>query len=231
LRRFVSVSSFAVYSNEKNPRPGILDESCPTESKPQLRGDAYCFAKARQDELVIDYGQRYGIPYVLVRPGVVYGPGKRTIHGRIGMNTFGIFLHLGGSNSIPLTFVDNCADAIALAGIKKGIEGHVFNVVDDNLPSSREFLTMYKKEVSPLRSFYIPHFASYLFCFLWEKYSAWSQGQLPPVYNRKVWTTSWKQTRYSNDKIKNILGWSPRVSTREGLKHYFAHCRENGIHA
>ena len=67
--------------------------------------------------MVIEYGQKFGIPYVIVRPGVVYGPGKVNISNRVGIGTFGIFLHLGGSNEIPLTYVDNCAEAIALAGL------------------------------------------------------------------------------------------------------------------
>jgi nucleoside-diphosphate-sugar epimerase len=231
LRRFVNVSSFAVYTNEDHPRPGVLDEDCPMEVRPELRCDPYCFAKVKQDELVADYGLRRGIPYVLVRPGVVYGPGKKRIHGRVGMDTFGVFLHLGGANPIPFTYVDNCAEAIALAGIKKGVEGEVFNVVDDDLPSSRQFLRMYKKEVSSFPSFYMPHYVSYLLCVLWEKYSAWSQGQLPAVYNRKVWATSWKRTRYSNEKIKTVLGWRPHVSTADGLRQYFADCRAGGSHA
>ena len=52
LRRFVSISSFAVYSNNNKPERGLLDESCPIETRPQLQGDAYCFAKAKQDEIV-----------------------------------------------------------------------------------------------------------------------------------------------------------------------------------
>jgi nucleoside-diphosphate-sugar epimerase len=231
LRRFVSVSSFVVYTNRDHPRPNLLDENCPIESSPALRGDPYCFAKSKQDELVSDYGKKHGIPYVLVRPGVVYGPGKRRIHGRIGIDTFGIFLHFGGSNQIPLTFVDNCAEAIVLSGVKSGIEGEAFNVVDDDLPSSTQFLHMYKKEVADFRSFYVPHFASYLFCFLWEKYSTWSGGQLPPVYNRRVWASVWKRTRYSNQKIKNVLGWAPKVSTADGLKQYFVSCRAKASHA
>jgi nucleoside-diphosphate-sugar epimerase len=226
LRRFVNVSSFAVYTNEKQPRAGILNEDCPTETHPASRGDSYCFAKTKQDELVINYGKKQGLPYVLVRPGVVYGPGKYRIHGRVGLDTFGIFLHLGGSNQIPLTFVDNCADAIALAGLTKGIDGEVFNVVDDDLPSSRQFLKMYKKEVTHFPSFYLPHFVSYLLCFLWEKYSGWSQGQLPPVHNRKEWVAFWKRTSYSNEKIKKLLGWAPRVSTAEGLRRYFDSCKK-----
>lgn len=211
--------------------PHVLDETCPTEASPESRGDAYCFAKAKQDELVIEYGKTYGIPYVLVRPGVVYGPGKERIHGRIGLGTFGVFLHLGGSNPIPFTHVDNCADAIALAGLQKGIEGEAFNIVDDNPPSSRQFLKMYKKEVRSFPSLYIPHFASYLLCALWERYSVWSQGQLPPVYNRRAWTAFWKRTNYSNQKAKTMLHWMPKISTSDGLKQYIACCREKENHA
>ena len=231
LRRFVNVSSFAVYSNQHNPRPGVLDENCPTESSPVLRHDPYCFAKTRQDELIIDYGKNFGVPYVLVRPGVVYGPGKRRIHGRIGLDTFGLFLHLGGPNTIPFTHVDNCAAAIALAGITKDIEGHVFNIVDDDLPTSRQFLSMYKKEVCWFPSLYLPHLLSYLLCLLWERYSSWSQSQLPAVYNRRTWRTSWKKTCYSNEKIKTILGWKPQISTSDGLRQYFAACRTALSHA
>ena len=147
LRRFVNVSSFSVYTNDRQSNARTLDETCPTESRPELRADAYCFAKAKQDELVIDYGKTHRLPYVIIRPGVVYGPGKERIHGRVGLGTFGVFLHLGGSNPVPLTHVDNCAEAIALAGLRRGVEGEVFNVVDDDLPTSREFLRMYKNEV------------------------------------------------------------------------------------
>jgi len=224
--RFVNISSFAVYTNRQKPQSGMLDEWCPTESCPQSLGDAYSFAKAKQDEIVTEYGKRFGVPYVIVRPGFVYGPGNLGISGRVGIGSFGVFLHLGGSNTIPLTYVDNCADAIALAGLQKGVDGQVFNVVDDDLPSSRQFLRLYKSNVRRFTSFYVPHALSYALCYVWEKYSLWSEGQLEPVYNRKKWHASWKRTRYSNKKIKTSLGWEPRISTDEGLRRYFQACRE-----
>lgn len=221
LRRFVNVSSFAVYTNRHKTHGRVLDESCPTEAAPHTTGDAYCFAKAKQDEIVAEYGKKYGMPYVIVRPGYVYGPGNLGISGRVGIDSLGIFLHLGGSNPIPFTYVDNCADAIALAGLKAGVDGEVFNVVDDDLPSSRRFLRLYKKNVDSFLSLYIPHIVSYGLCYFWEKYSAWSEGQLEPVYNRKKWHAFWKKTRYSNQKIKSALGWTPLVSAADGLQRYF----------
>ena len=225
LKRFVNVSSFSVYSNKKKSQDNLLDESSPVEEAAHLRGEAYCFAKVEQDRIVDEYCKKLRIPYVIVRPGQVYGPGNEGISGRVGINTFGIFLHLGGSNTIPLTYVDNCAEAIALAGLKKGIDGQVFNVVDDDLPSSRQFLRLYKRTVKGFPSLYIPHFLSYVLCYLWEKYAIWSEEQLPPAFNRARWHAYWKKTRYSNEKLKRQLGWTPKVPTEEGLKRFFESSR------
>jgi nucleoside-diphosphate-sugar epimerase len=225
LRRFVNVSSFTVYSNRQKPRGRLLDESCPVEPRPELRHEAYCFAKVKQDEIVVEYGKRFGIPHVIVRPGYVYGPGNEAITGRVGIDTFGVFLHLGGSNTIPLTYVDNCADAIVLAGVRPGVGGEVFNVVDDELPTSRQFLRLYKRNVRKFISLYVPHFVSYVLCYLWELYSGWSEGQLPAAFNLRRWHVDWKKTRYSNDKVKMLLGWRPMVPAAEGLRRYFESCR------
>src|SRR5207248_1932488 len=102
LRRFVNISSFAVYSNTGKPLRRQLDEACPLEEHPELRGEAYCFAKVRQEQIVTEHCLKSSIPYVIVRPGQVYGPGKHILTGRVGIDTFGVFLHLGGSNTIPL---------------------------------------------------------------------------------------------------------------------------------
>lgn len=231
MRRFVNVSSFTVYTNGRKPIRGMLDESCPIESDSRQIRDAYGYAKVKQDELVGEYGKKHGVPYVIVRPGSVFGPGKTQITGRIGIDTFGIFLHLGGGNRIPFTYVDNCADAIALAGLKPGIEGEAFNIVDDDLPTSGAFLHQYKRNVKSFRSIYIPHAISYLMFRLWGQYSDWSQGQLPPVFNERRWRAEVKQTNYSNAKLKARLGWTPKVSMSEGLRRFFDSCRERNSHA
>jgi len=206
----------------------MLDETCEMDGEPALRHEAYVFGKVKQDELLLDYARRFNLPYVIVRPGEVFGPGKRKISGRVGIDTFGIFLHLGGGNQVPLTYVDNCAEVIVLAGVKKGINSEVFNVVDDNLPSSRKFLRMYKQKVGHFRSVYVPYRISYFLCYLWEKYSTWSNGQVPPVFNRRSCVADWKRVGYSNRKIKEELGWKPRVPMDEALRRYFEYMKRSG---
>jgi nucleoside-diphosphate-sugar epimerase len=226
LKRFVNVSSLAVYSNEKIRAGGLMDESCEMDTELVERHDPYAYGKAKQDELVLEYAKTKGLPWVVVRPGVVFGPGKAKIPGRVGIDTFGVFLHLGLNNRMPFTYVDNCAEAIVLAGLRKGIEGEVINIVDDNLPKSREFLRMYKKRVRRFLSIPLPYTVFYLFNYLWERYSKWSEGQLPPAFNRRTCAAYFKGNTYSNKKAKEVLGWHPRVGMSEGMERYFAYARE-----
>ena len=220
-RRFVNVSSFAVYSNLKLKRGALLDESCPLEDHSQERYDAYGFGKLKQEQLVQEYGKNYGLPYVILRPGAVFGPGKSDLSGRVGIKTFGFFIHLGGSNQLPLTYVDNCADAIVLAGIKHGVDGEVLNVVDDERITSRKMLAACKRAKS-FFSISIPYPLACFFCSLWENYSRRSQGQLPPVFNRRRCAAEWKGNRYSNEKIHRLLDWKPRVNMAEAMKSFAA---------
>ncbi len=220
-QRFVNVSSFAVYSNLKMKRGALLDETCELEDRPQERYDAYGFGKLKQEEIVREYGQKRSLPYVIVRPGAVFGPGKRDLSGRVGINTFGFFVHLGRANELPLTYVDNCAEAIVLAGLTPEIDGEIFNVVDDERMSSRKFLAAYK---GAKRSFSIsvPYPIAYAFCSLWEDYSKRTRGQLPPVFNRRRCAAEWKGNRYSNEKLHRLLGWTPKVKMAEAVHSFLS---------
>ena len=220
--RFVNVSSFAVYSNLTLKRGADLDETCPLEDAPQQRYDAYGFGKLKQEQLVRQYGERWGLPFVILRPGTVFGPGKSALTGRIGIDTFGFFIHMGGSNILPLTFVDNCAEAIVLAGLVPGIINDTFNVVDDDPLTSAQFLAAYKKHVKPFFSLRMPYWIAYVMSEMWEEYSRRSGGQLPPVFNRRRCAAEWKGNRFPNRKLRQMLGWAPRVPMDMAMELFLA---------
>jgi len=231
VRRFVNISSLAVHSNAQLRRGAVLDETCPIDTQLVERYDPYAYGKAKQDEIVREYGRLHGLPYVIVRPGITFGPGKARIPGRVGIDTFGVFLHLGLGNRMPLTYVENCAEAIVLAGLTPGIEREELNVVDDDLPRSREFLRRYKRKVRRIWTIPVPYSLFYLFNFAWEKYSAWSGGQLPPVFNRRICKAYYKGQSFSNQKVKALLGWRPRVAMSEALDRFCAYARERVVKA
>ena len=220
VKRFVNVSSFSVYSNTRLKRGQLLDETAPLEESPQARHDAYGFGKLEQERLVREYGVTKRLPYVILRPGTVYGPGKKDLTGRIGIDTFGLFIHVGGANELPLTYVDNCAEAIVLAGFVPGIDGETYNVVDDETLTSAQFLREYKRKLGGFFSLRVPYFMAYAFSALWEAHSRRTGGQLPPAFNRRRCAADWKGNKFSNAKLKSELGWKPKVPLREAMERY-----------
>lgn len=222
--KIVLISSFGVYG-VANEKPGfLLDESAPIEKHPERR-DHYSHAKLRQEQLFHDYRHLHGVEYCVLRPGVIYGPGGGAFSARVGIGLPGVFLFLGGKNLLPLSYVDNCAEAICVAAKKARFDGDVYNVHDDELITADEYLRRYVKEVGPLRVVRSPLPATMLLSHVVEWYHRHSRGQLPAIFTPYKTRTMWKGNRFSNAKLRSI-GFSPIVSTEEGLRRTFAFLRE-----
>jgi nucleoside-diphosphate-sugar epimerase len=225
VRRFVNVSSFVVYSNMNLHRGALLDETCEREPDPVGRGDAYCNSKILQEDWVVNKCKQHGLSHVIVRPAIVYGPDHEGIHRMVGRSKdfgpFRVFMHLGGSNILPLSYVDNCAEAIVLAGLKSGVDGEVFNVVDDDLITSREFISQYKRNVKKILSINLSFKSFYIFSCCWEVCFNKINPRLSKKFNRKKASHYYKGNQYSNAKLKKLLGWEPKVARSEALNRYF----------
>ena len=221
--RVVLVSSFGAMGIAEMPRGAMVDETTPLERHPERR-DVYSHSKLRQEQLFWEYRDKYGFELVVLRPGVIYGPGGGHFSNRVGLSLFGRFLHLGGKNLLPLTYVDNCAEAIVVAALHEGADGQIYNVVDDDLVTSAQYLALYKKKVKPVRSIPVPYSALMWGSRMIERYSERSRGQLPPIFTPYKTRAMWGGNQFSNAKLKSI-GWSPLISTREGLERSFAALR------
>jgi nucleoside-diphosphate-sugar epimerase len=224
--RVVLVSSFGAMGVAALGRGATLDEKTPMERRPGER-DVYSYTKLRQEQLFWEYRDRFGLELVVLRPGVIYGPGGGHFSNRVGLSLFGRFLHLGGDNLLPLTYVDNCAEAVVVAALAAEAAGEIYNVVDDDLPTSRQYLGRYRKQVRRMKTIPIPYWL-----LLWgskqvERYSDRSKGQLPAIFTRYKTQTMWGGNRFSNAKLKG-LGWKQIASTDEGLERSFAAFRAEG---
>jgi nucleoside-diphosphate-sugar epimerase len=227
--RVVLVSSFGAMGVSELGRGAMVDERTPMEAHPEWR-DVYSYSKLKQEQLFWEYRERFGFELVVLRPGVIYGPGGGHFSNRVGLSLFGMFLHLGGSNLLPLTFVENCAEAIVVAALYPAASGEIYNVVDDDLVTSREYLSAYKKQVKAMRSVPVPYFALMWASKAVEGYSRRSKGQLPAIFTPYKTRAMWGGNRFSNAKLKGI-GWRPLVTTRDGLTRAFAAFRAEPVKA
>jgi dihydroflavonol-4-reductase len=219
--RLVLVSSLGILGAAGVARGELIDEDTPLEPHPERR-DPYSFAKLRQEQLAWQYHREAGLPLVVVRPGVIFGPGQNLLSARVGLSLFGVFLHLGQGMTVPLTYVDNCADAVVCAGVVPGIEGKAFCLVDDHLPTSRQVLKRYRRQVKAIPFVPVPFTVLRVLARLNVWYSDRTQGHLPAVFTPYKVDAMWRGHRFSNAKAKRELGWAPRVPMAEALDRGFA---------
>jgi nucleoside-diphosphate-sugar epimerase len=218
IKRVLLVSSFAVYESSRVPVGGVLDEAVPLESVGLAKGN-YGYAKTQQEHLFWRYQAQCGFEGVVVRPGVIYGPGGGAISPRVGLQAFGLFFRLGGKGLLPLTYVDNCADAIACATLS-GKPGQGYSVVDDELPSCAEFLRQYRAHVKRVPVVPVPRWVFRLGSRFLVYYNKQSKGQMPAPFTPYVVDSMYRPLRYSNALLKQI-GWQPAVSTAQGLQRHW----------
>lgn len=221
--RVILVSSFGVYGTAALESGDRINEQTPLEVRPDLR-DPYSHSKLRQEQLFWEYAERTGFELVVLRPGVIYGPGGSAFSNRVGLQVGPVFAFLGGNNLLPLSYVANCAEAIVVAGTHQDSAGQAFNVHDDELPTAANYLRQYKRQVRKILAVRLPYTITSLLAWSMEAYHLYSLGQLPAVITRYKARVAWRGHRFDNSKLRS-LGWRQLVSTTEGMNETFRYLR------
>lgn len=210
VRRFVLVSSLGVYGTAVLRRSSEVTESTPLDSEPHRR-DPYTYSKIAQERAAWDARRERGLPLVVLRPGVIFGPGRGVLSGRVGLQLGRWLIRMGGGQTLPYTYVENCAAAVRQAGMTPGIEGEAYNVVDDGLPTARQLLRRLRRHGRRPRIVPVPGWSIGALSGLYEWYSGHSGGQLPGVITRYRSASLWKPLVYSNRKARAALPWIPHI--------------------
>lgn len=217
IQKFVHISSLAVYGVQHLKRNDVLNETCPLEQNAHLR-DPYTYSKVAQEDLVRDTFAQSETPLVVIRPGVIYGPHRPIITGRVGIQLGSLLIRMGNGKKLPYTYVENCADAIVAAAFAPDANGKVINIIDDSLPSSRQLIRAQKRKSKRPFVLRIPRCMIAPLSWLNEWYSRKSNGQVPMVLSRYKSNAMWKRLTYDNSLAKTVLQWNPKVSLEEGIE-------------
>lgn len=218
--RFVLVSSIGVYGTAGLTRGCVVDESTPIEPHPERR-DPYTISKLEQERIAWQALDQDRLPLVVVRPGVIYGPGRSPVTSRVGLKLGPLLLRMGGHRPLPYTYVDNCASAVMLAGLVPGTDAEAYNIVDDELPTGRMILSRMRRHGRRVRSLGIPQHAIDPLAAVCEFcYAKRGRAGSAPMTRYQA-AALWSPLRYSNAKARHSLNWSPEISLEEGLMRTF----------
>jgi 2-alkyl-3-oxoalkanoate reductase len=214
--RLIAISSFSVFDYSSIAAGEIIHEDSAIETNPSQR-DGYTQTKLIQEQRVRAFGQTGRV--TILRPSMIYGR-DHLWNAHLGIKAGSrLWLQIGANGWMPITYVENCAEAIVLATQDKAI-GQTLNIVDDKLPSQSAYIRHLAKQTSPP-----PKTVMINWALLQPLANA--AAQLNAVCKNKLkvpgllvparLAARFKPFRYANDRAKQILGWQPRYSFVEAV--------------
>ena len=216
LERAVHISSTAVY--------GLPDTVPTTEEYPRRPVDAYSRAKAGAEEVAEEFRAR-GLCVPVLRPKTFVGPGRMGLFAMLfewaeeGRN----FPVLGRGNvRIQMFAVEDLVDAVAATlAAPAATADDTFNLAAAEFGTLREdFQAVLDAAGHGKRVVSIPAAPAVL------ALDALSRLRLSPVYGRLVHKLR-ADSYVSIDKVRDVLGWSPRYSNRDAILGTYRWWREN----
>jgi len=220
VRNIVLVSSFSVYAYQKIRGFSVLDEDSPIEANAFER-DEYAHTKLVQERLVREHASRNNWNLVILRPGVIYGR-DNLYTARLGMQAGKLLLRMGAMARLPLTYVENCAQAIVMAAENPSASGQTLNVVDDEMPSQRRYCLLIRPYLSPRPTIVpIPLLVMRSLAGLaamTNKLLLGGRAKIPGILVPAKLEARCRPLRFSNAKIKRVLGWTPTYGLMEALQ-------------
>ena len=217
VARFVHLSSITVYGPV---RSGLVTESSPLWGGVEIYGDS----KIQGEEAVGEVAAQ-GLPAVIVRPGMVYGPRSRgfTIRFTKWVRQGRPAMVAGGHALCRPIYVENLVDALLLCA-QEQVVGQAFTLVDQDMPW-RDYLGYYARMVGrPVRS--IPYPAAWMLALGDELRAILTRR--PPRVRRSALSYVMSHARFSTEKARALLGWSPCQSIDEAMETTGRWLRANG---
>ncbi|MEW5847197.1 MAG: NAD-dependent epimerase/dehydratase family protein [Myxococcota bacterium] len=185
-----------------------------SESAPSHPRGIYEISLLTAEKIMQVYNDVHGIKTVMLRLTNIYGPRAQMRHARYGVANWFVRLALDdqvikvfGDGTIKRDFlyVDDCIEALLLAGVNPAATGEVINVGRDDWSNFKELAEVLIEVAGQGRWEYAP--------FTPER-----KAQEPGDFYSDI------------TKIRRLLGWEPRTPLREGLKATLSYYRANREH-
>lgn len=209
FKRYVHVSTIGVHGHIENPPA--------TEEYPFSPGDGYQRTKLEAEQWLNEFAAQNKFPYTIVRPAAIYGPGDRRLVKLFKMALKPYFLLLGnGKCMYHLVHVDDLTNTFIIAATHPDALGETFisgsddpiAIADIGRIVAENFGINFKVLRVPIGPFFLAGDICEAICkpFKIE----------PPIYRRRVAFYS-KDRHFDVSKMRNVLGYSPRHTNRDGI--------------
>lgn len=210
--RFVLISSLAAHGPSEDGRPRPLDA-------PATPVTAYGRSKLKAEEAVRSWARDADkVRATIIRPGGIYGPRDRQTLIFFRLARWRLAPLLGdGTNTISWVYVEDAARAVALAATASDEAPIATYTIDDGVVYTWRDLLATVEEAVGRKALAIP-FPPWAFAaaaFVSETYGRLRRRAVPFTRDKVI---EMRQRHWvcSHDEISRDLGWTPRVTLKEG---------------
>jgi nucleoside-diphosphate-sugar epimerase len=209
FKRYSHVSTMGVHGHIEN---GPADETWPFAP-----GDGYQRTKAEAEIWLGKFAADNPLPFTIIRPAAIYGPGDRRLLKLFRMAALPLFPLLGrGKCLYHLIHVEDLAAAIHFSATAPNAPGEAF-IVGNGAPIPLEEMaaviagTLGKKS----RAIRIPAWPFFMAADLCEAICIPLKIE-PPIYRRRVAFYT-KDRQFDTRKLREVLGFLPRYGNADGI--------------
>jgi len=210
LERFVHCSTTGVLGPIADPP---ADESWPINPS-----NLYELTKSKGEALVMRYGREAGMPVVVIRPGMVYGPGNLHLLGLFRAIEKGLFFLIGtGGSLLDPVYIDDVVQGLLLGLDCPQAVGGTYIIAGGRPVTVAELAQTIGKALGkvPYR-FRLPVWAA-MWVAHWSDRLGGALGFDPPLTLSRVrFLTENRACRI--DRARDELGYCPRVLIEEGIR-------------
>lgn len=209
FQRFVQVSTVGVMGHIAHPP---ADETAPLNP-----GDIYQSTKAEAELWLREFGPRHGLPFTVIRPAAIYGPGDTRLLKFFKMAARRRLFLVGHSRGLyHLVHVEDLTEVLMLAAVHPAALNEVFICGNPECVSLEQIAQIVAGELgnrfTVIRLPAAPLFLAADSC----EWICRKVGVEPPIHRRRLAFFT-KDRSFDTRKLRDRLGYSMRVSNEAGL--------------
>jgi len=198
------------------------------EEDPGNPQNAYELTKAEGEHAATEIAKRAGLPLVIARPGLVYGPGDRHLLGWFRAIHGGYYRVIGpGANRFHPIYVSDLVRALLLCESAASVACRAYHLVGSHAVTVRELSDAIgfavKRRVPRM---HIPAPAAFVIGAAFEALPI-ARRALPLTRSRVRFLL--QNRAYDGTRARQELGFVPGIDLAEGLSRTVAWYRENGL--
>lgn len=207
---FLHVSTVGVH--------GHIEEGMADENYRFSPGDPYQRTKLEGELWIANFGAETGLPYSIIRPGPIFGPGDMRLLKLFRMVSKGFFMKLGNAEGwYQVIHVEDLTNLMMLAAVRHEARSEAIIAAGDEPMLIVDMVRMIGRKIGrrvriiklPVWPFYV---AADICCAVCRPL-----GISPPLYRRRVDFFT-KDRRFDNSKAKRLLDYRYTFNNERGIE-------------